>query len=798
MTRRLQLLFLFVFMLGSMPAFSQRVVGYLPSYRDPNSSTIRWSCLTDVCFSFINFRTDGTLITDTPGDAVFGFDAARFTTTKGYCKPISATGPKLWISVGGADPGGQRKARFTTVCSNAGTRTVLVNALVAFAQTHNLAGIDIDWEFPSPNATDRGYHQALMEELKARIISQGLSGTVKLSMAVGGETNFALSNPNHISYCNAAAMTACDYIHCMTYDLPASYGANHSDVTRSQESVIGWKNHGGAGAPWSKMMIGIPLYGRPSPRGADLTQNYSADGDYQNVYNGANGLSSSGYYYNSKSQIDSKVDWIMAQGGNGVILWDIGQDRAAPYNLQDATCARMATACSAPQPNLGADKGVCNPGSVVLASGVGTQSGRTFSWTRNGATIGGASSPDYTASQAGTYVVSVTQGSCSRTDEVVVVATDAVIVPPNDRCGSGVVPLTVTSTGSTYEWYDAATSGTLVHTGQSYSPNLTATTTYYVQQATGSATYYSGKPSINAPSAQSEFAAAGTIPAYANRMVVSQSLKIQSVTIYLGAAGYTATPAYANARLMAISAVDGLAIAYQSAAVNIPASPPSTPFVFPANLDLPPGTYYIGLYVPGTAATSAVWLDPGGVTPLYSQAGVYTVDGRAYQNYGGGFALAGSQGTKYGQLFNWVITTGVTNPCPRTSVTATINPSVTPSVSIAANPGTTICTGTSVTFTATPTNGGTTPVYQWKLNGANVGTNSATYTNAGLTNGQTVSVTMTSNAACPSPATANSNVLTMTVTGALTPSVSIAANPGTTICSGTSVTFTATPTNGGT
>ena len=129
--------------------------------------------------------------------------------------------------------------------------------------------------------------------------------------------------------------------------------------------------------------------------------------------------------------------------------------------------------------------------------------------------------------------------------------------------------------------------------------------------------------------------------------------------------------------------------------------------------------------------------------------------------------------------------------------TITVNPNLPASVSIAAS-ATTICSGTSVTFTATPTNGGTTPAYQWKLNGSNVGTNSATYTTTGLTNGQAVTVVMTSNATpCLTGSPATSNEVTMTVNSNLPASVSIAAS-AITICSGTSVTFTATPTNGGT
>jgi endo-1,4-beta-D-glucanase Y len=128
--------------------------------------------------------------------------------------------------------------------------------------------------------------------------------------------------------------------------------------------------------------------------------------------------------------------------------------------------------------------------------------------------------------------------------------------------------------------------------------------------------------------------------------------------------------------------------------------------------------------------------------------------------------------------------------------TITINPTVTPSVTISAS-ATTICTGTSVTFTPTPVNGGT-PTYQWRNNSTNIaGATGATYTSMTLANGDKIDVVMTSTAACSSSNTATSTQTTMVVNATVTPSVTIAAS-ATTICSGTSVTFTPTPQNGGT
>ena len=102
-----------------------------------------------------------------------------------------------------------------------------------------------------------------------------------------------------------------------------------------------------------------------------------------------------------------------------------------------------------------------------------------------------------------------------------------------------------------------------------------------------------------------------------------------------------------------------------------------------------------------------------------------------------------------------------------------------------------------MTFTAAPTNGGVAPVYQWKIGTTNVGTNSTTYSNNALANGNSITCVMTSNANCVSGSPATSNAIAMTVNSNVAASISITANPGNTICSGTNVPFTAVPTNGG-
>ena len=132
------------------------------------------------------------------------------------------------------------------------------------------------------------------------------------------------------------------------------------------------------------------------------------------------------------------------------------------------------------------------------------------------------------------------------------------------------------------------------------------------------------------------------------------------------------------------------------------------------------------------------------------------------------------------------------------SKTIYVTPAAPPTISITANTSA-ICIGNPVNFvfTAAVTNAGTTPVYQWKVNNINAGTNSATFSPASLNNGDQVKCVLSVNTLCAVNQTLTSNSITVSVTAAAPAAVSISANNPTS-CAGTPLTFTAIPVNGGT
>jgi uncharacterized protein (TIGR02145 family) len=134
------------------------------------------------------------------------------------------------------------------------------------------------------------------------------------------------------------------------------------------------------------------------------------------------------------------------------------------------------------------------------------------------------------------------------------------------------------------------------------------------------------------------------------------------------------------------------------------------------------------------------------------------------------------------------------NPATSNWITMVVNPNLPVSVTVTPtqNP---VCEGTTVNFTALPLHEGTTPIYQWKVNGIGVGANLSTYSYIPL-NGDMITCKVNSNATCAvnNPATSPAVTMTVNPNQLVIVSITSSSNP---FCAGNSVAFIATPGNGG-
>ncbi|MCX6280305.1 MAG: hypothetical protein NT004_19750 [Bacteroidetes bacterium] len=206
------------------------------------------------------------------------------------------------------------------------------------------------------------------------------------------------------------------------------------------------------------------------------------------------------------------------------------------------------------------------------------------------------------------------------------------------------------------------------------------------------------------------------------------------------------------------------------------------------------------LVTPGSISGNvALCANATGIT--YSIAAVTNASGYHW-TVPSGASIAAGQGTTnitvaFGSV-GGVICVAAYNDCYRSMMsclTITLSPSVVVGVSISAsaNP---VCAGTSVIFSSSVSNSGTSPTFQWKVNGSVISGATGTTYSYSPANNDAITCVLTSNVLCASGNPATSNAISMSVNPTVTAGITIAAsaNP---VNAGTSVTFTASPVNGG-
>lgn len=251
--------------------------------------------LDAVTYAFVEINKDGTLLVPTP---TFLKQLVSLKKTKTKLKVIAAIGG--WGADGFSDAALTPTSRYSFAKE--------VNKLI---KEYKLDGVDIDWEYPANRAAGITARPEDKENFTLLLTA--------IRDVIGDDKWLSVAGTGDMSYINKSAEIAeiskiIDYFNLMSYDFTAGEtgeGAkNHqanlfsSNLQLNNSSVDRWvKNLISAGMSPSKILLGVPFYGR---FGATKTVSYD---ELRKNY-----INKNGYFYRFDNQ--AKVPYLVDSNGN--------------------------------------------------------------------------------------------------------------------------------------------------------------------------------------------------------------------------------------------------------------------------------------------------------------------------------------------------------------------------------------------------------------------------------------------------------------------------------------------------
>ncbi len=231
---------------------------------------------------------------------------------------------------------------FSAMAKSSEMRAKFAMDCKSFVQSEGIDGIDIDWEFPGMTfgsnafdvSVDVDNFTLLMKDLRKEL------GTGTLLTYAGYCMDKKPANPG-FKYIDVKAVDPyVDFVNIMTYDLmgaPQHQSAlnkpgNYWDCKRSVDEYTN------AGVPASKLVLGIPFYGRTnfesggsinykdiltlSKNNGYVIDNWDSEGSVPYVTK--NGEFYCGY--DNPRSIALKGEWLLGLGMKGMMCWDYDGD----------------------------------------------------------------------------------------------------------------------------------------------------------------------------------------------------------------------------------------------------------------------------------------------------------------------------------------------------------------------------------------------------------------------------------------------------------------------------------------
>lgn len=250
---------------GSEVSPEYKRIGYVHGTVDVSSEEARQ--LTHINYAFANVTEDGRVVLEREADSV---NLARLRALKSENPDL-----EILLSIGGwvwSD-------YFSDAALTDSSRAQFARTAVDLLDKHNLDGLDLDWEYPGQPGEDNVYRTEdkknftrLLKTVRSSLDEQARrEGRLQddpylLTIAAGADSSYL----NHTNM--AAAHQPLDFVNLMTYDFHGAWTehtGHHANLyppavpDSMQRSAAAAVNlFVKAGIPPSKLVLGVPFYGR--------------------------------------------------------------------------------------------------------------------------------------------------------------------------------------------------------------------------------------------------------------------------------------------------------------------------------------------------------------------------------------------------------------------------------------------------------------------------------------------------------------------------------------------------------
>ena len=283
-----------------------RVIGYYSAdLFDEPVEMLQTDKLTHVMYAFLIPQSDGTCLPPPKPDQL-----------RALVAQAHRDGAEVFAALGGWSYNGVPLAStFETVTATAEQRSRLVNSVMGVVQEYDLDGVEIDWEYPTQQSA--GNYEKLVLELSSALGARGKHLTAALNGAWSKNEGPAVSG-----LVSEKCLDAFQFISVMSYDMN---NEQHSPFWFANTSIDYWLNRG---VPAEKIVLGMPLYARPS--WAQYRHLAAENPDFAYTDHAASAIGDS--YYNGLPTLCRKTLLAYEKAG-GVMLFDVNEDANGPLSV---------------------------------------------------------------------------------------------------------------------------------------------------------------------------------------------------------------------------------------------------------------------------------------------------------------------------------------------------------------------------------------------------------------------------------------------------------------------------------